>query len=68
MPDSLCHHCARRDRDCPIDPDGPITYCVEARPRDASAARSMQWIVAGSEPPSRRALIWANLLEPDPCS
>ena len=47
MTDSLCAHCRLRIEGCQIEPDQPVRLCVEARPIDAVAARSMQWIVAG---------------------
>lgn len=46
MTNSLCTYCRLRANGCPIEPDQPVRLCVESRPIDAEAARSMQWIVA----------------------
>jgi len=45
-PISLCDHCIRNGSSCPIEPEQPVTVCVEARPIDARAARTMQRIAA----------------------
>jgi hypothetical protein len=61
MADSLCDHCAQRHNSCPIEPEQPVTYCIEAKPRDSAACRAMQWIVA-TEPPARRAQLLERLI------